>query len=227
MIPAIIMGAMAGMQLLGGMMQAQQMKAAGGAAKAAGRFQQQLAESRAQALETQAGQELAASQRAMMAERQQGALISGRARALAAASGASMSSPSIVKGLADIAGSEEYRVGQTRYQGESQAAGLRYGAAVERAGGSAARQAGSFQNRLSNAQANAALLQNTLNAGMMGLSAYGMAKAPTAAAPASNTPAVAAPGGATMGGYNMGWSNTPSMLQQGSPMFLRYGMGGP
>lgn len=226
MIPAIIMGAMAGMQLLGGMMQAQQMKAAGGAAKAAGRFQQQLAESRAQALETQAGQELAASQRAMMAERQQGNLISGRARALAAASGASMASPSIVQGLADIAGSEDYRVGMTKYQGESQANALRYGAAVERAGGTAARQAGSFQNRLSNAQANAALLNSTLNAGMMGMSAYGMAKAPTSA-PASNTPAVPAPGGATMGGYEMGWSNTPSMLQQGSPMFLRYGMGGP
>lgn len=224
MIPAILMGAMAGMQFLGGMMQSQQMKAAGQAAKAAGKYQQQLAESRAQSLESQAGQELAASQRAMMAERQQQNLISGRARALAAASGASMASPTIAADLTDIASMGDYRVGQTKYQGESQANALRYGAAIERAGGQAQRQAGQFQSNLSNAQANSALLANTLSAGQKGLESYMMI--PDTGGGASATTAAKPPSPTVMGG-DLGWGAPPTMLQMGSPMYQRYGIGGP
>lgn len=229
MIPAIIMGAMAGLQLIGGIMQSQQMRAAGSAAKAAGKYQQQLAESRALALEQQAGQEQASAQRNMLAERQQGALISGRSRALAAASGADMSSPSIVHGLADLAGVEDYRTQSALFEGNTRAASLRYGAGVERAGGQAARQAGSFEERLANARANASMLASIGQAGMTGLSAYGMSGGGGAAAvtPTQNTPTWMNPGGAQMGQYQLGWSNSPSMLQYGSPMFAKYGQGGP
>jgi len=219
--PVILLAAMAGMNLIGGIMQSQQMRAAGAAAKAGGKYQQQLAESRARGLEIQSGQELAASQRAMMAERQQGALVSGRARALAAASGASMASPSIVQGLTDIAGSEENRVGLAKYQGETEAANLRYGAALTRSGGEMARQAGSFENRLANARANAALLQTLTSSAATAAGAFG------GGGSAAATPAVATSGGATMGGYQMGWAPSSGLMQMGSPMFQRYGQGGP
>lgn len=222
MIPAIIMGAMAGMQLIGGIMQSQQMRAAGQAAKESGKFQQALAESRAQQMETQAGQELAAAQRNVLAERQQGNLLAGRARALAAASGADLSSPTLINDMADIAGSEDYRAGTARYEGQSRANALNYGAGVERAGGQAARQAGSFENRLANARANSQLLSSAMQAGMTGWNAASMG------ASTPSTPATSTPTGAQMGTYQMGWTSSPSMLQGGSsPMFLKYGQGGP
>lgn len=225
MLPVILMAAMAGMGVVGGIMQSQQMRAAGQAAKDAGKYQQALAESRARDLETQAGQTLASSQRNVLAERQQGALLAGRSRALAAASGADLSSPSIVKNLADLAGIEDYRAGAARYEGESRAGALQYGAAQERAAGKAAKQAGAFENRMANVKANSQLLSSFTQAGMTAASGFGGGGG--AAGAAGATPATATPTGATMGGYQMGWSSTPSMLQSGSPMFQKYGQGGP
>lgn len=213
MIPAIIMGAMAGMNLVGGLMQAQQIRAAGKAQKEAAKYQARLGEARALSLEQQAGQELAISQRNVLAARNQGALISGRARALAAFSGAGMSSPTIVNNLADLAGAEDYAVGMTKYEGESEAQRLRYGATLERTGAQAEREAGQFQNSLARAQANLAILKSVLRSGEMGMSAYsGM--------PASSPETTSA---FQMGGFN----TSPALLQMGSPMYQKYGQGGP
>jgi len=158
MFPAILMGAMAGMQVLGGVMQYQQQKAAGKAAVKAAKYEQLLANNRATSMEVQAGQERATAQRSMLGERQQGALISGRARALAAASGASLSSPSVIKALADIGSIEDYRVGTVRQGGEQQAINLEYGAKLERAGGKNALETARFQRDLGTAQAQAGLV---------------------------------------------------------------------
>ncbi len=213
MFPAILMGAMAAMQMVGGVMQSQQMRAAGKAQAQAGKFQQQLANSRAGAMDIQAGQERAAAQRAMLAERQQGALISGRTRALAAASGASLASPSIIKAMADASNVEDYRVGMARYEGANRAANLEYGADVTRAGGQYDANMGKFQQGMANQQANMAIFGGAMNAASMGMNA-------ASAMPSDDDDAVP---GLEMGG----WSNSPSLLQSGSPMYQRYGFGGP
>lgn len=214
MFPAILMGAMAAMQMVGGVMQSQQMRAAGKAQAQAGKFQQQLANSRAGAMDIQAGQERAAAQRAMLAERQQGALISGRTRALAAASGASLASPSIIKAMADASNVEDYRVGMARYEGANRATNLEYGADVTRAGGQYDANMGKFQQGMANQQANMAIFGSAMNAASMGMNA-------ASAMPSGG-------GGGAVPGLEMGgWSNSPSLLQSGSPMYQRYGFGGP
>ncbi len=211
MIP-LLMGAMAGMQVLGGIMQYNQTKAAGKAAAQAGKYEQSLANNRALALDMQAGQERAAKQRAMMAERQQGALISGNARALAAASGASLASPSVIKALADIGSMEDYRVGTVRAQGNQKAANLEYGAALERTGGQAAVESGRYQRDLANSQALTGLIGSAMNAGITGASAM----------------AGGFGGGGGGGGFaSGGFQTTPGLLQSGAPMYLKYGFGGP
>lgn len=222
MIPLIILGAMAGLQIIGGIMQAQQIRAAGQYAKKVGKYQRTLAENQAQSMEAQAGQELAASQREMLAQRQQGALISGRARALAAASGADLSSPTLVSDLAAISNSEENRVGMSRFQGENAAANLRYGAGITRAQGQASAQAGTFENRLANARANSAILGSIIGAAGTGMAASNYVG--SGSGQVSNPPP---PSGGQMSQYQMGWSSTPSLLQSSSPMYAKYGQGGP
>ncbi len=159
------MGAMAGLQLVSGVMQYNQMKAAGKAAVKAGKYEQALANNRALSMDIQAGQERAAAQREMMAERQQGALISGRVRALAAASGASLASPSVIKAMADVGSMEDYRVGTVRQQGEQKAVNLEYGADLERTGGQQAVEMGRYQRDLAGQQATNALFGSVMSAG--------------------------------------------------------------
>ncbi len=187
MFPAIMMGAMAGMQLLGGIMQHNQLKAAGKAAANAGKYEQALANNRALSMDIQAGQERAVAQRQMIAERQQGNLISGRARALAAASGASLASPSVIKAMADVGMQTDYNVGVVRAQGETQAQNLEYGAQLERTSGEASRIMGKYQKKLAGQQATNALIGSVMNAGVTG----------------------------------------GTMMQYGSPMYQKYGFGGP
>lgn len=221
MFPALLLGAMGAMQLVGGIVQQGQYASAGKYAKKVGKYQQGLAEGRAKQLEMQANEERAASQREMLAERQQGNLISGRTRALAAASGASLASPSVVSNMADIGGITDYRVDSARREGEVKAQNLEYGAAVERAGGQYANEMGKYQNSLARQQGQNALISGVMNAGMTGYNAYSAIPA------ATHVNAVGSANSATMGGYDLGWNSTPGLLQRGAPMYQKYGFGGP
>lgn len=228
MFPAIMMGAMAGMQVLSGFMGAQQEAAAGKYQKKVAQYQSRMAEGQAMAEEQQAGQELAASQRDVMAQRYQSNLALGRTRALAAASGVSLASPTITQGMSDLARFGDYNAEMAKYSGQSKAQSLLYGAKMTRLGAQNFLTQGKAAEALAGGRGIMDIMGGIGQGAMMGTQAAGMAGLFNTPTP-TETPIQQSPSGnLSMGGYQMGnFYDTPSMLQQGSPMYVRYGAGGP
>lgn len=208
------------MQVMQGFMGWQQNRSAGNSAKAAGVYQQQLANVQAQRLEQQAKAEAATGQRKAIEQKRVGQLVSSRTRALAAASGADLSSPSVVSDLGDIESEASYRAAVARYEGDTAAQGLQYQAALERTQGLNARIAGRAAKHIAYAQANQKLLSGFLSAG----GTIGTAAAGGAFGGGGEDPGFESQLG-TAGGFG-----NQSILQQqvgsGSPLFQRYGAGG-
>lgn len=103
----------------------------GASAKGAGR-------SEALQLEQQAGQDRASSQRAAEEPRRAARYMRSRVQALAAGSGAGATDPTVVNLENDIDAEGEYAALTAMYEGEDQARGKEFGAAVARKQGSSA-----------------------------------------------------------------------------------------
>jgi len=116
----IMTGVSAAMQFVGGMRQAQAIKAAG---------QAQMAEANYRAAQGRqaAGQERAASQRAMIEEGRKTRLATSRAKAVAAASGGGFD-PSTLNIIAGLESEGRYSSLSALYEGESRARSLESGA---------------------------------------------------------------------------------------------------
>ena len=131
MPPAIVM---AGMAIVGGIMQQQ-------AAKKEGKIEQRAAQQRAEILKgravsarQEAGQVRASSQRQAIEERRQGKLVGGRAQNILAASGGGVEDPGAIQLLADIDRNAELNAMTALYQGEEGGRGLDYSAQLSEAG---------------------------------------------------------------------------------------------
>jgi hypothetical protein len=126
--------AIAGMQGAGTLLQMYGLKESGRAARKAAERNKIYAEFSAQETERDSGLAIALGQRAAMEEKRQSNFVASRALAVAAASGGSVSDPTIVKLLTNIKGEGAYRAGVAMYEGESQARKLRLKAISIRAG---------------------------------------------------------------------------------------------
>lgn len=213
MIPFAIMGAMAGMQILGGIMSSQQQRAAGRLSAQAGHYQNALAKRQAQALEQRALQQSAAGQFEALTERRQGNLVAGRSRALAAASGFASNSPSIVQHLSQIGMDTDTNVSLARAKGEQRAADSRYAAQQALNSGAMAEWSGDSAQNTANSAANSSILSGFLSGAGTLASAFG--SSPTKATPVAPMSATTS-AGTTL---NMNWN-------AGGPLFNRYGNGG-
>lgn len=212
-IPFIILGAMAAMAVAGGVMQAQQQRAAGATAAAGGEYQNALAKRQAQALEQRALQQSASGQYAALTERRAGNLTAGRSRALAAASGFASNSPSVIQHLSQIGMDTDTNVSLARAKGEQAAADSRYAASQALAGGSAAEWAGNSAQDTANNAATSSILGGIMQGGSIIAGGFGGGGAAVAkTAPMSATTSA----GTTL---NMNWN-------AGGPLFNKYGNGG-
>jgi hypothetical protein len=106
-----------------------------------GKAAKQAANYKAQQMEANAGQERAASQRGAIEQRRKAMLMQSRAQAVGAASG-SLSDPSTVNILGDLAGEGELGALTALYQGEARARGYEAEATTSRYEGNAAKKAG-------------------------------------------------------------------------------------
>ena len=184
---AIAAAVSAAMSLASGVQQYQAAQESAKAQESAALANQQAAEyaatlagRRAEALEIRAGQERAVSQRRAAEERRQGRIAQSRTRALAAASGASVASPSVVGILGDIDTEAEYRALTGLFEGEEAAKGLEFGAQLERAGGEGELFAANVESELASrraditrAQGRTALIGGIGNAAQTGFSTIG------------------------------------------------------
>ena len=109
-----------------------------------GQEQQNLANYEAAQLDQNAGQAQASSQRAALNEQRNTSLLLSRARAVAAASGGGVSDPAVVNIMARIAGEGTYRADTARYEGDTQARGMKMQADALRYQGAGAAQAGNL-----------------------------------------------------------------------------------
>lgn len=188
------------------------LKGIGKNARRLGKFQKALAESESQALRTQAGQERAVSQRSAYAVRQQMAEIIGRSRAVAAASGAAMSSPSIVANLARLGQQADTRVANVMYTGESRARSLEYGADLTQTEGQMQLEnARLMRDQYSDAATNrlvTGLISGGMNAATGPVGEYGEQKF------------------AGMSDYRSGSPVTSATITPTSLMYNKYGQGG-
>lgn len=107
----------------------------GRAARAHAQRVRQAYEFQAWQAERDAGLAIAVSQRGALEERRQGELQASRALAVAAASGAGVSDPTMVRILANTQGEAAYRAAVALYEGEAQARNLRIEAAAGRVSG--------------------------------------------------------------------------------------------
>jgi len=116
---------------------------AAAAATEAGARQKAANEFEAAQLEQSAGQAIATSQRDSEDQRRQARLVQSRALALSAASGGSVTDPTVVNLIGDIAGEGAYRAGVALYQGADKARQLNMGASAKRYEGDMAVEAAS------------------------------------------------------------------------------------
>ena len=121
--------------VVGAIQQGRALSAAAKSQERLGRFQQALAERRAEVLEQQAGQERAISQREAFEERRRGRFVTSRIQSLSAASGAGALDPTIIGILGDVETEIDVRAKTALAEGEEAGRGLEFGAALERAGG--------------------------------------------------------------------------------------------
>lgn len=115
---------------------------AANAAKTTAERQKAEAEFEAEQMTQAAGQAIATSQRDAIEQRRQARLVQSRAIAISAASGASVTDPTVVNLIGDIAGQGSYRAAVALYQGEDKARQLNMGAAAKRYEGEVALETG-------------------------------------------------------------------------------------
>jgi len=138
------------MQLAGNFVSVWGTRDAARASRAAGERAQVAAEFNAVELERQAGIAVALAQRQAMEERRVADYAASRALAVAAASGAGVSDPTIVKILADHKGMGAYKASLALYEGEERARQFRIAAMSERLGGSQSLEEGLARARAYN-----------------------------------------------------------------------------
>lgn len=143
------------------------MFSAGAAQRKASLYSQTLAGRQADTMKIEAGQQRASGQRAAMEERRRASLVRSRSVALAAASGGSVSDPTVMNLLGDIDTESELRALTAIYQGEESARGLEYGAELTRAGGAGEAYAGRIKDRASRFAAFGTLAQGASNVGSL------------------------------------------------------------
>ena len=146
------MGMAGWMSLAGGLVQLAGSVEGARASRTAGARAQVAAEFNANELERQAGISIAIAQRQALEEKRQGDIAASRALAVAAASGAGVSDPTIVRLLTSAKGEGAYRAEVALYEGEERARQLRIAAMSERLGGSAALEEGIDRARAYNLQ---------------------------------------------------------------------------
>jgi len=115
---------------------------AANAAKTAAQRQKTEAEFEAEQMTQAAGQAIATSQRDAIEQRRQARLLQSRAIAISGASGASVTDPTVLNLIGDIAGQGSYRAAVALYQGEDKARQLNMGAAAKRYEGEVALETG-------------------------------------------------------------------------------------
>jgi hypothetical protein len=123
------------------------------AARTAGEREKVAAEFNAAELERQAGIAVALGQREALEERRVADHAASRALAVAAASGAGVSDPTVVRLLAEHKGMGAYRASLALYEGEERARQFRIAAMSERIGGSGALEEGLARARAYNIRA--------------------------------------------------------------------------
>lgn len=123
------------------------------AARTAGERSKVAGEFNAVELERQAGLSSALAQRQAMEERRMADYAASRALAVAAASGAGVSDPTMMRILANHKGEGMYRASLALYEGEERARQFRIAAISERMGGSGALEEGLARARAYNLQA--------------------------------------------------------------------------
>lgn len=146
------MNAAGWLQLAGAFVSVQGSREAARTARLAGERSKVAGEFNAIELERQAGIAIALGQRSALEEQRQADIAASRALAVAAASGAGVSDPTIVRLLAATKGEGTYRASIALYEGEERARQLRIAALSERMGGSAALEEGADRARAYNLQ---------------------------------------------------------------------------
>jgi hypothetical protein len=144
----------------------------GNAARMSGRAKRVEAEFEAKQLEQNAGQTIAASQRDAMEVQRQVDLVESRARAVAAASGGSLSDPSIIDNVTRISNMGAYQKAVALYQGEDKARSMRLAAATKRYEGRMAEELGEQTGSAYEKSANAAELAGWAGAASQGASMF-------------------------------------------------------
>lgn len=158
-VAAVAAVASAAVAAYGSYQAAENQKAAGKAAEAAGQYQAQIANVEALSQEQAAGQQRAAAQRSILEERRRAGTIESRSRTIAAAQGGALESPDYVNLLGDIGREGDYRAAVARYEGDDRGQNLEYQALLTRAGGAGAAWSGQTENSLRRAAANRAYTQ--------------------------------------------------------------------
>jgi len=115
---------------------------AANAAKTAAQRQKTEAEFEAEQMTQAAGQAIATSQRDAIEQRRQARLLQSRAIAISGASGASVTDPTVLNLIGDIAGQGSYRAAVALYQGEDKARQLNMAADAKRYEGDVALETG-------------------------------------------------------------------------------------
>lgn len=134
---------------------------AANAAKTAAQRQKTEAEFEAEQMTQAAGQAIATSQRDAIEQRRQARLLQSRAIAISGASGASVTDPTVLNLIGDIAGQGSYRAAVALYQGEDKARQLNMGAAAKRYEGEVALETGRNKARAYQIQGITGALGNT------------------------------------------------------------------
>jgi len=114
------------------------MKEMGRAARIRGEMQMAAYQFEAWEAERRAGEAIAISQRQSAEERRQANLVASRALAVAAASGAGVSDPTMVRVIANARGEGAVRAATALYEGQARARAMRADAALDRLQGAEA-----------------------------------------------------------------------------------------
>lgn len=158
-------GATVAMAVASSVLQAYGMYQQGQAADAAGQQAQLNANAEAKQMEANAKAEAASAQRKMIEERKQGDLVKSRAQALTAASGGGSLDPSIIDVMGDLEADIDYNVKSAKFEGDTAASDLNYGAKVRRQSGEVARSAGKLQKRSATIGAAGSVLKSGFDIG--------------------------------------------------------------
>lgn len=128
----------AGISIIGTYFQVQGMREAGRTARIRGEMQAAARQFDAWEADRRAGEAIAISQRQSLEEQRQATLVASRALAVAAASGAGVSDPTMVRVIANARGEGAVRAATALYEGQARARQLRTEAVLGRVSASEA-----------------------------------------------------------------------------------------